>query len=84
MHVTSFEDNAEWFKYLQPQLPANTSVHLVDDRLSTFGTLVPPTERFDVIIIDGLDRFIAATKALELLAPGGVFILDNAEGWWVP
>jgi hypothetical protein len=83
-HVTSFEDNAEWYQYLQPQLPQNTRVHLIDDRLSNFETLLSPADRFDVIVIDGLDRFIAAAKSLELLAPGGFFILDNSEGWWGP
>lgn len=83
-NVTSFEDNAEWYQYLKPQLPTNTSVHLVDDKLSNFETLVSPDQRFDIIIIDGLDRFIAARKTLDMLIPGGVFILDNAEGWWGP
>jgi hypothetical protein len=83
-HVTSFEDNAEWHKYLVPQLPQNATVHLVDNVLSNFDSLVASSDRFDVIIIDGLDRFTAAAKSFDLLAPNGVFILDNAEGYWGP
>ena len=83
-HVTSFENNAEWYEYVLPQLPQNTRLHLVDDHMSGFEHLVPPNERFDVIVIDGLDRLTAAVKSQHLLAPGGVFLLDNAEGYWGP
>jgi len=83
-HVTSFEADPEWYEYVLPQLPQNTLLHLVDNQLSDFEHLVPSSERFDVIVIDGLGRLTAATKSRHLLAPGGVFLLDNSEGYWGP
>jgi hypothetical protein len=40
-----------------------------------------PAERFDVIIIDGLDRRWLVPIACERLAPNGIIICDNSEGY---
>jgi hypothetical protein len=80
--VISFENNPEWYRYISPQLPPNATVHLVDVQLSTFEELIPAGMTFDVIIVDGLERAIAAKKSLSVLADGGLLILDNAEMHW--
>jgi len=80
--VTSLEGDAKWYQFISPQLPQNASVHLVDIRLTQFEEAVPAAKTFDVIIVDGLDRAIAARKSLNMLTEGGVFILDNSEIHW--
>ncbi len=80
--VVSFEGDAGWYAYIRPSLPPNASVYLVDDPLSNFEELVPAGSQFDVIIVDGLDRLIAAQKSVKLLAKDGLLILDNSEGFW--
>lgn len=82
--IVSFEGNSAWCKYVRTRIRANASLHLVDWQLTDFEKLVPPDSRFDVIVIDGLDRLTAAAKSRNMLNPGGVFILDNAEGYWGP
>jgi hypothetical protein len=80
--VISLESDAKWYEFITPQLPRNAAIHLVDIRLTEFEGLVPAAETFDVIIVDGLDRAIAARKSLGSLAQDGIFILDNAEIHW--
>jgi hypothetical protein len=80
--VVSFEADASWYAHLSKEIPANVSLYLVDDKLPEFEKLVPADARFDVIIVDGLNRAIAAAKSYQMLKPGGLFILDNAEGFW--
>jgi hypothetical protein len=38
--------------------------------------------KFDVIVVDGAERFRSSQAAIAALAPGGMIILDNAE--WYP
>jgi hypothetical protein len=80
--VTTLESDAAWFSKIgalvQPHTPR---LYLVDEPLKRF----PPellSERFDVIVVDGLDRGRAAQLALKLLAPRGAVIVDNSEGSW--
>ena len=80
--VVSLEGDQEWYHYIREKMPANVKLHFADIQLSTFEQLVPRNAGFDVIVVDGLDRLIAATKSRELLNPGGVMILDNSEGYW--
>jgi hypothetical protein len=80
--VTSLEDDAAWFgrigDIVQPHKPR---LHLVDEPLTQFPEELK-AERFDVIVIDGLDRARAAKLASPLLAPDGAIIVDNSEGSW--
>ncbi len=82
--IVSFEANADWYHLIRTQLPANAAVHLADAGLTDFEELVPTGSRFDVIVVDGLDRLVAATKSFQRLTEGGVLILDNSEGYWGP
>jgi hypothetical protein len=38
--------------------------------------------KFDVIVVDGLDRLICAEMSIAFLNEGGAVILDNSEGFW--
>lgn len=77
--VVSFEGDRDWHAMLCQNKPANATIHLVKEDLSDAARLIG-TELFDVIIVDGLDRYKCAELSLQLLAPGGAIIVDNAEG----
>ena len=79
--VTSVEMDEKWYDSLKARLPANVRlIHEPDGgryprRIHEFG-------KFDVIVIDGAERYMSAVAAREALLPGGFIILDNAE--WYP
>ncbi|WP_052738533.1 class I SAM-dependent methyltransferase [Robbsia andropogonis] len=81
--VTSVEFDNGWFNQLKDNLPANVSLFHEDhgrhyaDSIKRFSP-----SRFDVIVVDGAERYRSARAALDMLAPGGMVILDNAE--WYP
>jgi hypothetical protein len=43
--VVSFEADRSWDAHLSKQIPANVSLHLVDDKLPEFEKLVPADAR---------------------------------------
>lgn len=40
-------------------------------------------ESFDYVLVDGIFRSDCALRAIEVLKPGGILVLDNAE-WFLP
>lgn len=79
--VVSLEDDAEWHFRLTNRVGENVELHLVDGQLQGTEFLLEG-RRFDVIVIDGLDRLTCACRALDLLAPHGAVIFDNSDGHW--
>jgi hypothetical protein len=78
--VISFEDSAEWRRRVQSASPG-ADVRLVDQDLRDFPDHLR-SERFDVVMIDGLRRQVAAKIAREVIAPSGCIMQDNSEGFW--
>ena len=80
--VTTLEDDAAWFGRIGELVePYKPRLYLVDEPLREFPAELA-SERFDVIVVDGLDRARAAELASTLLGPGGAIIVDNSEGSW--
>ena len=79
--VVSFESDANWYKYVLGQVPANVRLVLTDDGASDVPSQLDHS-RFDVIVVDGLDRLICAKISTSFLNEGGAVILDNSEGYW--
>jgi hypothetical protein len=80
--VFSVEQDARWFKAVLKAIKskANVELHLAQERVEFAAT--PIGRSFDVIVIDGGDRFLCAQSSLKMLQPGGVVVLDNSEGFW--
>lgn len=79
--VFTYEADAEWCRSLRSLVPTNVVVTSCRNDLADFSV---PAEHFDVVVVDGCDRFAAARQSVTLLKPGGALILDNAEGFWGP
>ncbi|MBA2526457.1 MAG: class I SAM-dependent methyltransferase [Pyrinomonadaceae bacterium] len=78
--VVSFESDKAWHRFLEKQVPGNVSLILVESQLSAVDSIVGET--FDVIVIDGLERYECASKALEFYKANGVIVLDNSDALW--
>lgn len=81
--VVSLESSREWFEHVRQSLPTNVTLYFTANDLSGFDELVED-DRYDVLIVDGLDRAKAAAKAMHHVKPDGCIILDNSEGHWGP
>jgi len=79
--VTSIEDDVRWLNELREQAPANLNLaEALDPLIKTRKSL--KREKYDVIVIDGLDRYQCAELSLDLVSDDGCVVLDNAEGYW--
>lgn len=86
--VVTFEGDASWFQSLKRKIAGNVDLHLVS--LETPEKTCQEIRRvlearaagkFDVVIIDGLFRPEMIPIALEHLAPDGMLICDDSEGY---
>lgn len=81
--VCTLEDDVAWVDRLRSRVPANVDLHLVSRSLGGCAEILGD-RRFNVIVIDGLDRVAAARMALSLVKSDGCVVLDNSEGRWAP
>jgi predicted O-methyltransferase YrrM len=79
--VITQESDPAWYEQLRRQAPANAVVMSCRSDLGDFSV---PAEKFDVVVVDGGDRFTAARRGEPLLKPDGALIFDNSEGFWGP
>ena len=80
--VESVEFDRRWFDALAPIVPANVLLHHESNGIAYANKILDAEGWFDVIVVDGAERYRSAEAALKKLAPGGMIILDNAE--WYP
>jgi hypothetical protein len=83
-NVVSVELDSGWYEALKSKVPSNvTLLHDADGHsYATVPKRLFPDRKFDVVVVDGAERYRSALTAIEVLAPGGFIILDNAE--WYP
>jgi len=79
--VTSIEHDAEWLRRLEKRVSSNvtllaTASSQEKDYCMRAGD---STNRYDVILIDGIHRVCCFRVALEVVSENGVIILDDSE-----
>jgi hypothetical protein len=86
--VVTFEGDREWHDRIREEMPSNVDLRLAagQDAEERMGIVRSSLEamgdrRFDIVVIDGLDRRQLVPLACQRLADGGVIICDNAEGY---
>jgi len=81
-NVVSVELDAAWAARLAAIAPSNVRIiHEPNGHLYAEAPIALD-RTFDVIVIDGAERYRSTRAAIGCLAPGGMIILDNAE--WYP
>ena len=78
--IVAFESDPEWFAWIRRAAPQAAIHHVPDDLTGVDEHL--GGARFDLIIVDGLDRYRCAVRSVGLLADGGAILLDDSEGYW--
>jgi hypothetical protein len=80
--VLSMEEDPHWFTETSARVPSNVEIYHVAAEIEDIEKLVQSRGiKFDVIIIDGGPRRKLVALSFKYLAPQGVIILDNAEGY---
>ena len=92
--VTAFEADARWLAQVREMVPANvTMIPLPTDPTDRYHRIVDvdavlkehlDEEKFDVIVIDGVDRVGTARASLPYLADDGIVIVDNSDSYVLP
>lgn len=80
--VTSVEHNPEWYAKVKKEQGSNQTVLLHEDLEKYAASVGTFHRKFDVIVVDGENRFQCAKNSIAQLAPGGIVILDNSD--WHP
>jgi len=82
--VHSLEDNYYYEKKISKLKINNLKVYNCDTYLNNFDKLNFENFFFDIIVVDGFDRFLSFKKSLDLISKTGIFIFDNSEGYNEP
>jgi len=79
--VVSFEHNTEWYEKLLPKAPQNVELITASDGSSKeyLDGLKNLSEKFDLVIVDGLFRKACLSESLNLITDNGIIILDDSE-----
>ncbi|RDS76746.1 hypothetical protein DL238_03400 [Alteriqipengyuania lutimaris] len=83
-HVVSIDDFHPWYEKVKANLESRGVQNVTYRYAEGVEDYCSPTEQerdggFDFIMIDGSYRDTCAQKALELINPGGMIYLDNAD-----
>lgn len=78
-HVTSVEDNKEWFEKIQQQKPDNLTIIYKPNKKAYIASIEEQATLFDIIVIDASHRLDCCMFVQKFLAPGGFIILDNSD-----
>lgn len=95
-HLTSVEHHELWYRKVRQMLEdheqSNVDYRLIpmdkEDRDAGDAAYVKildhiRTDSIDVVLVDGIYRDFCALKALRVIRPGGILVLDNAN-WFLP
>jgi len=84
--VIAVEDSETWFSYVNSGLADSPNARVqLEANLGQHAEYPLSLEKqFHMVVIDGGDRAKCARTATSVLAPGGMIVLDNSEGWWGP
>lgn len=84
--VLSLEENREWVAALSVIVPGNVDLRYVaaetpESCVDGATRELDGSQPFDVVIIDGMWRRELITTCLRYLAPGGILVCDDADGY---
>uniref|UniRef100_A0A7V2ZLT9 FkbM family methyltransferase n=1 Tax=Ignavibacterium album TaxID=591197 RepID=A0A7V2ZLT9_9BACT len=80
--IISVETNREWYNKIKSNLKSNCKLIFYDNKSADYKyseTIKQFSRKFDLIIVDALDRNEVIKMALENINQSGVLILDNSN-----
>lgn len=80
--IISVETNKQWYEKIKLKLPSNAKIILYEKDKSDFSyskVLYSFNKKYDLIIIDAIERNEVLMNAINFLNEGGVIILDNSD-----
>jgi len=78
--VTSVEHDPKWFEIVSQDLPKNVKLIRQDLEDQQYASEITRTqEKFDVVVIDGRDRFASTRFSISCLKENGILVFDNSE-----
>ncbi|AFH50590.1 Fkbm family methyltransferase [Ignavibacterium album JCM 16511] len=80
--IISVETDKEWFNKIVNKLPSNARLIFYEQVNfdCTYAEVIKTTnKKYDIIIVDAIEREEAISISIELLKENGVIILDNSE-----
>lgn len=82
--VLSIERDESWFAKISEKIDKDNAEILLASETNEYNDLLETVEheRYDIIIIDGRDRYFTMTKVLGIVKRGGILIFDNSD--WYP
>lgn len=75
--VVTVDHDAQWHEEVAANAPDNVTAILASDPEAYVASA--PDGPFDVVVIDGRFRELCAARALEVVAPTGMVVLDNSD-----
>ncbi|GMU96491.1 FkbM family methyltransferase [Ignavibacterium album] len=80
--IISVETNYDWYNNIKSNLKSNCNLIFYDSNLATYKyheSIKQSASKFDLIIVDAIERNEVIKFAVEYLNKGGVIILDNSD-----
>lgn len=78
--VKAVEHDKTWYDKVKPKLPANAELIYREIENKNYSKEISASgSKYDIIIIDGVDRNNCVYESVNLLSQNGVIILDNSE-----
>jgi len=80
--VLSIEDNKEWYQKNKALKKNNQKTSFIQDKYKYINSISNGSGKYNVIVIDGSNRYQCSQIAPTYLKTGGIIILDNSD--WFP
>ena len=79
--ICSVEHNADWYQSMSKNLPENATILYQPDNASPdySSTIKRTSKKYDLVIVDGVDRVRCISESLPMLNEGGVLLLDDSH-----
>lgn len=78
--IVSVENNKEWYQKTKGEKIRNLEL-IFEDKIEEYPKTITKYGRFDIIVIDGINRIECSKLAISHLRSGGIIILDNSD-WY--
>lgn len=80
--VCSVEMDSRWAEFIEEKLPNNSQLILCEDGGQYPISIDRFDRQFDIIVVDGAERYKSAKYSINKLTENGIIVVDNTD--WYP